>query len=700
MRAVAPTDAGEVTLEGFGVYYETFGDPSAPTVLFFPSWQIVHSRMWKMQVPHFARFFHVVTMDIPGNGKAERTTNPAAFEIDRVVDYGVGLLDHLDVQAAAAVGLSMGAANVLWMAARYPERVRRAVLIGAALPHDTGREDPRFWQPRETYEGWQKRNAHYWREDFDGWLAFFFSQACSEPHSTKQVDDLVSWGRETTADILIQTTNSANLAPELALDEVLDRVRCPVLLIHGTEDRIRSVSVSRELARARPDFQYLELVGSGHVPTVRDPVKINQAIADFLGRPEPRHRTWRRAMRRDTRRVLFVSSPIGLGHVQRDLAIAREFRKLVPGVEIDWLAQHPVTQVLQAAGERIHPMSASLASESAHWEESSGEHELHCFYAFREMDEILLANFMVFLDVVRETPYDLWIGDEAWEVDHYLHENPELKTAPYAFITDFVGWLPMDRSLDSREAFLTADYNAEMIEHVERFGRVRDRALYIGDVDDLVPEAFGPGLPSIRHWTEEHFIPVGYVVPFDPGRYADTPAVRASLGYEPDQPLVVCAAGGTATGRHLLQKVIDAWPLVHQERPDARCVVVTGPRTAPESLVTQQELDIKPYVHDLFEHLAAADLGVVQGGLSTTMELAVNRRPFLYFPLKNHCEQIYHVKHRLDRYRAGRRVDYHEVSVDDLAGMMLVTMGADTSGYREHTPGGAERAARELAALL
>jgi hypothetical protein len=93
-------------------------------------------------------------------------------------------------------------------------------------------------------------------------------------------------------------------------------------------------------------------------------------------------------------------------------------------------------------------------------------------------------------------------------------------------------------------------------------------------------------------------------------------------------------------------------------------------------------------------------LGVVQGGLSTTMELAANRRPFLYFPLKNHCEQIYHVAHRLDRYRAGCRVDYHEVSVDDLAGMMLETLGVDTSGYREHRPGGAERAARELTALL
>jgi hypothetical protein len=57
------------------------------------------------------------------------------------------------------------------------------------------------------------------------------------------------------------------------------------------------------------------------------------------------------------------------------------------------------------------------------------------------MDEILCGNFMVFHDVVSEDAYDLWIGDEAWDVDHFLHENPHLKTAAYAWLTDFVGYL-------------------------------------------------------------------------------------------------------------------------------------------------------------------------------------------------------------------------------------------------------------------
>ena len=163
-----------------------------------------------------------------------------------------------------------------------------------------------------------------------------------------------------------------------------------------------------------------------------------------------------------------------------------------PDLEIDWLAQHPVTAVLEDHGERIHPLSAELASESGHIASESTEHELNAFQAIRRMDEILVNNFMVFHDAIEEGEYDLVIGDEAWDVDYYLHENPELKRTAFAWMTDFVGWLPMPDGGD-REAFLTADYNAEMIEQVARFPRIRDRAIFVGDPDDIVPDDFGPG---------------------------------------------------------------------------------------------------------------------------------------------------------------------------------------------------------------
>jgi hypothetical protein len=192
-------------------------------------------------------------------------------------------------------------------------------------------------------------------------------------------------------------------------------------------------------------------------------VQVNLALRDFSEDAFKRERTPRdpTVYRPDGRpRALFVSSPIGLGHAQRDVAIARELCGLNPDLQIDWLAQDPVTRVLEAEGERIHPASAHLANESRHIESESAEHDLHCFHALRRMDEILAANFMLFHDVVREDRYDLWIGDEAWELDYYLHENPREKRVPFAWLTDFVGFLPMDAG-DARERFLTADYNAE-----------------------------------------------------------------------------------------------------------------------------------------------------------------------------------------------------------------------------------------------
>ena len=228
----------------------------------------------------------------------------------------------------------------------------------------------------------------------------------------------------------------------------------------------------------------------------------------------PSSRTWTRALTR-RRRALYISSPIGLGHAQRDVAIAAELRSLQPDLEIDWLAQDPVTRVLETHGERIHPLSEELASESGHIAAESTEHELNAFQAIRRMDEILVNNFMVFHDAIEDGEYDLVIGDEAWDVDYYLHENPELKRTAFAWLTDFVGWLPMPDGGD-REAFLTADYNAEMIEQIARFPRIRDRAIFVGDPDDIVPDDFGPGLPSIREWTEDHYAFAGYVTGFDP----------------------------------------------------------------------------------------------------------------------------------------------------------------------------------------
>jgi predicted glycosyltransferase len=379
--------------------------------------------------------------------------------------------------------------------------------------------------------------------------------------------------------------------------------------------------------------------------------------------------TWTRSLRRG-RRALYISSPIGLGHAMRDAAIADELRTLRPDLEIDWLAQHPVTAVLETRGERIHPLSAELASESAHFAAESTGHDLNAFQAIRRMDEILLANFMIFHDAVENGEYDLVIGDEAWDIDYYLHENPELKRTAFAWMTDFVGWLPMPAGGD-REAFVTADYNAEMIEHVERFPRLRDRAIFVGNPDDIVPDDFGPGLPSIRDWTERHFDFSGYITGFDPGPLVEArDDLRSELGYQPDERVVIVTVGGSGVGGSLLKRVLDAYPEAARRINGLRMIAVAGPRIDPASVGAPDGVEVRAFVPDLYRHLVACDLAVVQGGLTTTMELAAAGRPFLYFPLANHFEQRRHVRHRLDRYDAGRFMEFDEASPDVIGAAM------------------------------
>jgi len=346
----------------------------------------------------------------------------------------------------------------------------------------------------------------------------------------------------------------------------------------------------------------------------------------------------------------------------------------------------------------VHPASRLLANESRHLEGESAEHDLHCFQAFRRMDEILLANFHVLDDVVRDEDYDLLIGDEAWELDHFLHENPELKRSPYAWLTDFVGFLPVPGA-GSDEARLTADYNAEMLEHVARFPRLRDRSVFVGNPDDVVPGSFGSGLPQIRSWVDAHYDYGGYVTGFDPAELGGRDQLRAELGYHPDEQVCLVTVGGSGVGGHLLRRVMAAYPAAKATLPDLRMVVVTGPRIEPSALPVYQGLEVRPYVQGLYRHLAACDLAVVQGGLTTSMELTASARPFLFFPLQHHFEQQVHVRHRLANYRAGRCMEYATSTPEDIAAAMVEEIGREVR-YRPVETDGATRVADLLAELL
>lgn len=701
MRAKLPVFEGIVERNGVKLHYEIYGSGSE-TIVFVPPWSIVHSRVYKAQLPWFSERFRCVTYDSRGNGRSDRPDEVAAYTLDNYVADALAVMDAARAGTAILVGLSLGGMIASVIAAHHAERVKAAILVGTSAsvgpsyPYMT----PDHFQARRTeFKDWDKYNNAYWLSNYQDFAAYFVGSIFSEPHSTKQIEDAVGWASETTGSILARTVNARTIPPAFDASEAMYRkISCPVLMIHGSDDRIQPHARAQIVADLTGG-ELTTIEGGGHNPLGRFPAKCNTLISEFLqrrlglaARPE------RTPARPGPKRVLYLSSPIGLGHARRDIAITRELRNVFPDLQVHWLAQDPVTRLLEADGETVHPLSGRLASETRHIEMESGEHELHAFQAIRRMDEVLIANFMTFQDAVEELRYDLVIADEAWDIDHYWHEHPELKRAPLVWFTDFVGFVPMP-SGGEHEAFLTTDYNAEMIEHVERHPGVRDRAIFVGNPNDVIPRSFGRDLPEMPDWVPKHFEFAGYILGEHPQTFGPRAELRRRLGYRDGERVCIVTVGGSGVGAPLIRRVLESYPLVRSRMPELRMIVIAGPRIDPATLNAPAGVEVRSFVADLDRHLAACDLAIVQGGLTTCMELTAAGTPFIYFPLQNHFEQTYHVAYRLDRYSAGRRMNYADSTPEMIAEATIRALTEPTFSKPVES-GGAARAAHMLAELL
>jgi UDP-N-acetylglucosamine:LPS N-acetylglucosamine transferase len=398
-----------------------------------------------------------------------------------------------------------------------------------------------------------------------------------------------------------------------------------------------------------------------------------------------------------SRRLLYVSGSLGLGHVTRDLAIAGELRRQWPEVELFWLASQPATAVLREAGEELLDDVEQYGDDNVPAEKAARGFRLNLLKYASKATWRWARNVAIFRKIARRERFDVIIGDETYEIGIALAMKLVRLEAPFVMIYDFLG---LDSVTENPIHKLVSRTWNRTWAHTDRklFSRGKNLALFAGEPEDVPDKGLGFLLPNRRDHAGKYYRFTGYVLQFDPGEYADKAEVRAKLGYGAE-PLVVCAIGGTSIGRGLLELCGRACPIIRRTVPDLRMVLVCGPRLAAEFMEVPDGVQVTGYVPALYEHFAASDLAIVQGGGTTTLELTALRRPFLYFPLALHCEQQVHVAGRLARHQAGMKMMYSETTPEILAEKVIANLGKEV--YYPRIPvNGAQKAAQLIGELL
>jgi UDP:flavonoid glycosyltransferase YjiC (YdhE family) len=394
--------------------------------------------------------------------------------------------------------------------------------------------------------------------------------------------------------------------------------------------------------------------------------------------------------------ILFISGSLGLGHVTRDIAIAREIRLQYPKVDILWLAAHPASILLQNAGENVVPDAAHYANENDFAEKSAQGSKLNLLSYLLKARDAWKQNVNVFTNIVSSQQFDLVIGDETYEINLALRARRDLKKFSFVMIYDFVGLDAM--SANPFEKLGAYIWNRKWSHDYRKHQKPPyDLGLFVGDPGDIPDKSFGPMLPNRRQFAEAMYKFVGYVFPFKPSELRNQAEIRKKLGYGPE-PLIVASIGGTSIGKEILELCAEAGSILREDIPTLQMVLVAGPRLATNTLKVPKDIILKSFIPRLYEHFAACDLAIVQGGATSTLELTALQRPFIYFPIEGHSEQA-NVAKVLERRKAGQRMNLSETSPAQLAQTISKMLNAKMT-WPEIPANGAHKAAQLIVQLL
>ncbi len=393
--------------------------------------------------------------------------------------------------------------------------------------------------------------------------------------------------------------------------------------------------------------------------------------------------------------MLFISWQGGMGHVTRDLAIAQELRKVAPNVKIRWMAHPQAARFLEQAGETLLPECDQVADYNRVGAQIINDFHLDLVKYAKLSAAPKRQNARLAEQVQNKYRFDLIVGDEIYGILLALADGEIHLDCPVIMIEDFISYRSLTKNPVMR--FFAFIKNRSLARSVEKTSSQISH-LFVGELEDVPDRRFDYFLPHCRDFARKHYRIVGHIVRFDPEAYRDQNAMRQKLGYG-SEPLIICATGGTAAGKELLELCGRAYPLLKQDIPDLRMIFVYGELYGKEPPNLPDGAELHSFLPDIYEHYAACDLAIVVGGGTTSIELTALAKPFLFFPLENQFDQQLYVSRRIARHGAGVRMDYRQTTPEQLVTVIKENLGRPIN-VADIPFDGAQKAARFIAEHL
>ena len=270
----------ELTVQGKGVFCYTGGkafDAGLPAVVFIHGAEHDHW-VWVLQSRYLAHHGHaVLALDLPGHGRSE---GPSLPSVEAIADWIPALLDAagLGKGQAALVGHSMGSLAALDCAGRYPGRVSRIALVGAAFPM---RVSPELLEATRNDEPLAQDMVNIWSHS-----AYAHTPSNPGPGFWVIGENLRLMQRQKPG---VMHVDFAACNAYAAGMERAAQVQCPALLVLGKRDVMTPARSGRELAKAIKGARVVEVAGSGHALMAEKPDDVLDALIEFLvnGRTGP-----------------------------------------------------------------------------------------------------------------------------------------------------------------------------------------------------------------------------------------------------------------------------------------------------------------------------------------------------------------------------------------------------------------------------